>query len=125
MSDYRNDFRAGERDYYWSVPRIFLMGAVTLPLIAATIFGLNYMGLMSFGFFQPRYEAVRRDTMLQSRAYSEATTRELYRLKLQYVQAKSDDERSTVRAFALHEAAAFDRTRLPPDLQAFLTSLGG
>jgi hypothetical protein len=91
----------------------------------AVVFGLNYAGLASYGFFAPRYEAVRRDTMIQSRAYSEASTREMYRFKLQYLLAKTDDERSTIRAFALHESAAFERDRLPNDLQAFLNSLGG
>jgi hypothetical protein len=83
------------------------------------------LGFASFAFWAPKYEAVRRDTMIQSRAYGEATTRELYRLKLQYVQAKTDDEKATIRAFALHESAAFDRDRLPADLQIFLTQLGG
>lgn len=97
----------------------------SLVLFVGIIFGLNYAGYMGTAFFAPRYEAVRRDTMIQSRAYSEASTREIYRLKLQYQQAKSDDEKSTIRAFVLHESAAFDRDRLPNDLQSFLISLGG
>lgn len=97
-------------------------GIVGLVLLG---FSLNYAGLMSYGFFAPRYEAVRRDTMIQSRAYSEASTREMYRLKLQYMQAKSEDEKATIRAFALHESAAFERDRLPNDLQSFIISLGG
>lgn len=96
-----------------------------IAAVLAVIFGLNLFGLAQFSFFAPRYEAVRRDTMLQSRAYGEAATRELYRLKLQYAQAKTDDERVTIRAFALHEATSFDRDRLPNDLQAFLVALGG
>lgn len=95
-----------------------------LALLLAVIFGLNLFGLAQYQFFAPRLEAVRRDTMIQSRAYGEGATRELYRLKLQYLQAKSDDERATIKAFALHESAAFDRTRLPLDLQSFLAQLG-
>jgi len=92
---------------------------------AAIVFGLNYLAYGNFAFFAPKMEAVRRDTMIESRAYSEATTREMYRLKLQYQQAKSDDEKATIRAMALHEAQAFDRTRLPLDLQYFLSQIGG
>lgn len=98
---------------------------VSIMLVLAVIFSLNLFGLAQYSFFAPRMEAVRRDTMLQSRAYHEGTTRELYRLKLQYTQAKSDDERNTIRGFALHEADAMDRSQLPPDLQAFLVQLGG
>ncbi len=96
-----------------------------LVLFCAVIFGLNLFGFAQYSFFAPKMEAVRRDTMLQSRAYGEAATRELYRLKLQYAQAKTDDERSTIAAFARHEATAFDRTLLPPDVQVWLNQIGG
>lgn len=125
MSDYRKDFRETQREYYWTLPRVLTGGLAGLVVLGGLGFGLNAAGLANFAFFAPRYEAVRRDVMIQSRAYSEATTREFYRLKLQYQQAKSDDERSTIRAMALHEAEAFDRDRLPPDLQLFITQLGG
>lgn len=95
-----------------------------IALVLAVLFGLNLFGLAQYSFFAPRMEAVRRDTMLQSRAYSEAATSELYSFKLQYVRAQSDDERATIKAYALHEASRFDKTRLPLDLQAFLMSLG-
>lgn len=89
------------------------------------IVGLSIGGYHLYAYLAPKYESTRRDVMLESRAYSEGQTREVYRLKLQYQQAKSDDERATIRAMALHEASAFDRTRLPFDLQSFLQQLGG
>lgn len=94
-------------------------------LVLLVIFGLNLFGLFSYSFFAPKMEAVRRDTMLQSRAYSEGATRELYRLKLQYSQARTDDERATIAAFARHEATAFDKSLLPLDVAAWLVSIGG
>ena len=97
--------------------------AGSFVLLIGLVFGLNYLGFLGTAFFAPRYEGVRRDVMIQSRAYSEATTREMYHLKLQYQQAKTDDERSTIRAMALHEAQGFDRQRLPEDLQVFVSQL--
>jgi hypothetical protein len=73
--------------------------------------------------FAPKYEAVRRDTMIESRAYSEATTRRLHDLRRQYTQARSDDEKAAIKAMAIHEASAFDANRLPPDLRLFLAQL--
>jgi len=73
--------------------------------------------------FAPKYEAVRRDVMIESRAYSEATTRRLYDLKKQYIQSKTNDEKDTIRAMVLHEIGAFDRNRLPPDLRVFAEQL--
>lgn len=89
------------------------------------IFGLSVGGYYMYAFLAPKYEATRRDVMLESRAYSEGQTREIYRLKLQYMQSKSDDERATIRAMALHEASALDRSRLPFDLQSFIQQIGG
>lgn len=125
MSDYRKDFREVQSEYYWSAPRLFGMGFVGLALLCGLGFGLNYVGLVSFGFFAPRYEAVRRDTMIQSRAYTEANLREFYRLRLEYQQAANDDQRATIRAMVVHEAQAVDRSRLPVDLQQFIAQLGG
>ena len=103
---------------------IFL-GLFGLAALLVLSFGLNYFGYAQFSFFAPKYEAVRRDQMIESRAYSEATTREMYRLKLQYQQARSEDEKATIRAMALHEAQAFDRARLPVELRIFIEQLGG
>lgn len=97
----------------------------SILLIGAIIFGLNAVGFMSFAFWAPKYEGVRRDVMIQSRAYSEATVREMYRLKLQYAQARTQEEKNTIKAFTLHEAAAFEKARLPPDIVTFLRELEG
>jgi hypothetical protein len=105
--------------------KVLLGWLVGIVVVLAIIFGLNLFGFAQYSFFAPRMEAVRRDTMIQSRAYSEASTRDIYRLKLQYVQAKTDDEKSTIAAFARHEATAFDKDRLPPDVQTWLNQIGG
>lgn len=73
-----------------------------------------------YRYFAPKYEGVRRDVMIESRAYSEATTRRLYDLQRQMAQAKSDDEKAAIRAMARHEVQAFDATRLPADLRNFV-----
>jgi len=124
MSEYRKDFREAQGSYYWTLPRVFVGVVSTLILVGGIGFGLNYVGYANFAFFAPRMEAVRRETVVQSRAYSEGQTREMYRLKLQYQQATTDDQRATIRGFAAHEAEAFDRTRLPAELQVFLIQLG-
>jgi hypothetical protein len=125
MSDYRKDFREMQRDYYWSAPRIFVMSVVGLVLLCGAIFGLNYFGYTNFAFFAPKFEAVRRDQMIESRAYTEGTIRELYTLQRQYQTAKSDDERATIAAAAQHEFSIFPKDRLPSDLRTFLSQIGG
>jgi hypothetical protein len=90
----------------------------------ALIFALNYFGYTQFAFFAPRYEAVRRDQMIESRAYTEGMIRELHTLQRQYQAAKSDDERAALAAAARHEFSIFPKERLPVDLQAFMIQVG-
>jgi hypothetical protein len=52
---------------------IFGIGASAI----AGIFALSYLGYMGTAFFAPLYEGVRRDTMIESRAFSEASVRRL------------------------------------------------
>lgn len=122
---YRKDFREFQGDYYWSAPRVFFMGIIGLVLLCSAIFGLNYFGYANFAFFAPKFEAVRRDQMIESRAYTEGTIRELYTLKRQYDTAKTDDERATISAAARHEFSIFPKERLPNDLLAFMIQIGG
>lgn len=91
----------------------------------AAIFALNAFGFANFAFFAPKYEGVRRDQMIESRAYTEGTIRELYTLQRQYQAAKTDDERATISAAARHEFSIFPKERLPGDLQTFLNQVGG
>lgn len=125
MSEYRKDFREFQREYYWSVPRLVFMGVLAVALLGCLGFGLRYLGYAQFAFFAPLQESVRRDVMIESRAYSEATTRRLYELKLQYDTSQDEAVRATIRAMALHEARAFDKGRLPRDLQIFIIQIGG
>lgn len=120
---YRDEFRATQRDYYWTLPRV--TAGVFLTLIPLFGIGWAIQGneFFLYKFFAPKYEGVRRDVMIESRAYSEATTRRLYDLRRQLVQAKTDDERATIRAMTRHEAAAFDASRLPPDLRGFVSEV--
>ena len=103
------------KDFFAGLALVIL--AVSGVLGATWLFQGNDFFLQRY--FAPKYEAVRRDVMIESRAYSEATTRRLYDLKRQMAQAKSEDEKATIRAMARHEVQAFDASRLPHDLRTF------
>ena len=99
--------------------------------VIAVIVVLDFtMELYGYGlnvFFLPRQEAVRREVMIQSRAYNEATIRKLNEMRLQYTQAKSDDERKAIAATVRQYTAGidFDTDRIPSDLQAFVQQMNG
>jgi hypothetical protein len=98
----------------------------TILLIAlglGGIFGLNYFGYLNIAFFAPKYEGVRRDVMIESRYYSEASVRRLYDLKRQYETAKTSEEKDTVAAAARHEFSIFPEDRLPQDLRGWMRTI--
>lgn len=98
---------------------------IGVALFFIAIFALNYFGYANFAFFATKYEAVRRDQMIESRSYTEGTIRELYTLRRQYQTAANDQERATIAAVARHEFSIFPKERLPADLQSFLQEIGG
>lgn len=87
------------------------------------VFALNLFGFANFAFFAPKYEGVRRDVMIESRAYSEATVRELYRLKRQYQAAEDPAARDAIAAAARHEFNIFPQERLPQDLRVWMVAI--
>src|SRR6266567_3431351 len=103
----------------------FLAATAVVVLVVAGVTGLSVGSYYLYAFLAPKYESTRRDVMIESRSYSEGTIRELYTIQRQYQAAKSDDERATLAAAARHEFSIFPKERLPGDLQAFLSQVGG
>lgn len=103
--------------------REFFAGLGGLVLVGLLIFGVTEGGYQLYAYFGPKYESTRRDIMLQSRAYSEGETRNVYRLKIQFEEASSPEAKQTIALAARHECQAVDRTRLPADLAAFCNAV--
>lgn len=94
-----------------------------IAAVPVVIFGMSYFGYLNFAFFAPKMEGVRRDVMIESRAYSEASVRELYRLKRQFEATENAAARATIVAAARHEFSIFPEDRLPADLQAWMVQI--
>lgn len=88
-------------------------------VIGAMLFG----GYHAYSYFAPKYESVRRDVMIESRAYSEASVRELYRLKRQWDATDDASKRATIVAAARHEFSIFPEDRLPADLRLWMSQI--
>lgn len=102
----------------------------TIALAIAGISGLLALVWLAQGsdlfmtsVFAPKYEAVRRQTFEQSKAYNEGMIHELRSAQLDYVRAKSDAERQALAAYVLHEVGGYGASKLPSDLQAFVSEL--
>lgn len=98
-------------------------GVLVIALSIGGIFGLQYLGFLSTSFFAPKYEGVRRDVMIESRAYTEASIRRLYDLKREYEKADDADARRGIALTARHEFSIFPQDRLPPDLRIWMAQI--
>jgi len=72
--------------------------------------------------FAPKYEAVRRQTFEQSKAYNQGMAQELQNMEFQYASADKE-HKAALASIILHRAADYDLDRLPPDTAAFITGL--
>ena len=91
------------------VLKVFAIAMLALAVVIGFVWLAQGNAFFIYQYFAPKYEAVRRDTVIESQAYSEATTRRLYDLRRQYTQAVGADEKTAIKGMALHEVNAFDR----------------
>ena len=90
--------------------------------IPAAIFGIAYFTLSMMGFFAPKYESIRRDVQIESRAYTEASIRRLYDLHREWRNA-TPEGKATIEATARHEFSIFPSERLPADLNVWYQAI--
>lgn len=100
---------------------IFLMLLFALG-IGALAFVVQGSDFFLYKTFAPKYEAVRRETFEQSKAYNEGMSQELFQYQRDY-QLASSAQKDGLRQVILHRFADVDRTKLKPTQQAFLNQL--
>lgn len=72
--------------------------------------------------FAPKYEAVRRSTFEESKAYNQGMQQELQNMQFEYVKA-APEQKDALASIILHRAADYDLDRMPTDLRYFVQSL--
>lgn len=92
----------------------------------ALIMGVGWLAqgndFFMYKVFAPKYEAVRRTTFEESKAYNQGMAQELQNMQFQYVQADADGK-AALADVILHRAADYDLSRLPPDQRSFIEQL--
>jgi hypothetical protein len=94
--------------------------AVALLIGLTWLFTANDIALTHYA--QPQYEAIRRETFEQSKAYNQGMIQNLHTMQMSYVQA-DDAHKAALAQIILHEAADYDVNSLPPDLRTFVQNL--
>jgi hypothetical protein len=124
MSNYRNEYRQIQREYFWTLPRAIFAGAIGLAALCAIGFGLNYFGYTQFAFFMPKYEQVRRNTFEQSQAYVEGQRRDIQNLRLEWIDA-TPEKKAAIRSIALQRINGLPESAMSPEIEAFRNQLMG
>jgi hypothetical protein len=73
-------------------------------------------------FFDPKYEAVRRETFEQSKAYNQGMIQELQNMQFEYIKA-SPEHKTALKSIILHRAADYPMDDAPADLRNFIREL--
>lgn len=118
---YKDEFREAERLGYWSLPRALMAGLVLM--VALYGFGFLATGgdLAIYQFWAPKRANAERQVFENTQGYVQGKVEYLNRLRYQY----QDEPRSSLRLMILTEASTVDNSKLPLDLQGFITGLKG
>lgn len=78
-----------------------------------------------FKVFAPKYEAVRRTTFEQSRAFNQGMVQELENFQAEYLREQDPKAKAALRSIILHRASGYDLNdhNVTPELRAFIQEL--
>ncbi|MHB1952347.1 MAG: hypothetical protein ACYCOU_01245 [Sulfobacillus sp.] len=94
---------------------------ITVAVVIAAVFGLNYFGYFNYRFFAPKYAAVQSQVFHQSPEYVHGKIQELTGLESRYVMANKA-QKAALRSVIIDEFAAY-HGRLPAHLRRFYRRL--
>lgn len=95
---------------------------VTVAVLIGLIWLFTANDIALTHYAQPKYEAIRRETFEQSKAYNQGMIQNLHTMQMSYVQA-DDAHKAALAQIILHETADYDVSTLPPDLRSFVQGL--
>lgn len=104
--------------------KVIGIGIIALGAILGLTWLVQGNDFFMYKVFAPKYEAVRRDTFEQSKAYNQGMIQELQNMQFQYVQADADGK-AALADVILHRAADYNMNdpRVPSDLRRFVEEL--
>ena len=123
---YRDDFKEGQSQFYWSVPRVALALLLTITLMYGLGFLMTGGDLAIYRFWAPKQENARRLVFTQTDSFVEGKISSISQERLAYESAdEGSAQQKALRTMILSEAAQVDNAKLPRDMQAFINLLKG
>jgi hypothetical protein len=96
--------------------------------VLLTLFALGWViqgnDFFMYQFFAPKYENVRREVFENTQSYVESKRQDLVKYRLEYMRAKTDEEKAALKFTIVQEFANFDEVKLTsPELRDFLRQM--
>lgn len=88
-------------------------------------FGLQYLDLINFGFFAPKYAKVERHIFENTPSYIQGKIQDLSNYKLQYDQTKNESDKESIKSVIHIQFANFNISDCPDELKQFLQMARG
>ncbi len=106
-------------DFDFTPRRIAVGGLILLLLCTGLGWFIEGDEFLLYKFFAPRREAVRREVFEGTKSYNDAMAQELRSAQMDYIKG-SPEQRAAIGSVVTHRVAGYDRSKLPPDVQAFV-----
>lgn len=114
---YREDFREGQSNAWWSLPRIVL----ALVAIVGIVYGIGFIAtggdLAIYSFWAPKQAQAENSVFHQTQAYTDGKIQYIGKLCFDEAQAEGN-QKAALASEIRNEAATIHETKLPADEQA-------
>ena len=102
---------------------LILLTLIIIPVLFAIGFGARYLWILSYKFFAPMEQNVRREVFENTQSYVEWKRQELTKYRLEYLTTKDEDVKAAIRMTIVQSFANFDQSKLSYELRTFLNNL--
>lgn len=102
-----------------------LLKTISLAILSVVVlvFFLGGVSLIYKKTFAVRYENIRRDVFKSTRSYHEGKIQDLARYRLQYIKAKTSEDREAIKSTIQIMFADYKTSELPDELKEFLNKV--
>ena len=100
-----------------------MLALLAIVFLVSLAFGAVWLGIKWYGFFAPKIEAVRREVFKQTKSYNEGKMQQLTKYRIEFLRAKTPDDKSAIAATVRIAFADYDQAQLTPELRRFLQQM--
>lgn len=121
---YRDDFREGQSNFYWTLPKVF--GGIVAFLIVIYALGFLATGgdLAIYSFWAPKQANAENRVFHETQAYVDGKTTYISRLCME-VQKADGPQKLALNSEIVTEASTVDNSKLPNEVQFCISQAKG